>query len=45
MQKVLIDLGAIINLMPLYVLKSIDGLDVKPTRMMGEQNEPLSNIL
>ncbi|XP_014506413.1 uncharacterized protein LOC106766177 [Vigna radiata var. radiata] len=32
--KALVDLGASINLMPLYMLKKISGLEVKPTRMV-----------
>lgn len=35
-KKVLIVLGASINLMPLFVLKKIGGLNVKPTRMIDE---------
>ncbi|XP_052734076.1 uncharacterized protein LOC128196627 [Vigna angularis] len=32
--KTLVDLGASINLMPLFMLKKIGGLEVKPTRMI-----------
>ncbi|XP_017416024.1 uncharacterized protein LOC108326920 [Vigna angularis] len=32
--KALVDLGASINLMPLFMVKKIGGLEVKPTRMI-----------
>ncbi|XP_047156975.1 uncharacterized protein LOC124827864 [Vigna umbellata] len=38
-RNALIDLGASINLMPLSMLKKIDGLEVKPTKMVLQMTD------